>query len=209
MAIEPNDALVVIDMQNDFCPGGALAVSNGDEIVELINRLAPEFSVRVFTQDWHPACHTSFASNQTGKSPFETIELAYGAQVLWPDHCIQGTYGAKFHGLLNTDLADIVIRKGVRPEIDSYSAFFENDRQTPTGLEGYLRARNAKRVFCAGLATDYCVYFSAMDACRLGFEVIVLEDCCRAIDMEGSLDTAYAGMERAGIQRVPSASIIG
>ena len=192
-------ALIVIDIQNDFCPGGALAVPGGDEIVAPINAMLEEFPVRVFTQDWHPADHTSFASQHTGHAPMEMIEMPYGPQVLWPDHCVQGTEGAAFHPDLRTDPADLIIRKGFRREIDSYSAFFENDRTTPTGLEGYLRTRGVGAVTVAGLATDFCVNYSALDAARLGFRVTVIESLCRAIDLDGSLDAARAAMAEAGV----------
>lgn len=193
------DALIVIDVQNDFCPGGALAVEGGDEIVPGINRLIRDFPIRVFTQDWHPAGHSSFASSHPGKAPLEMVDMDYGPQVLWPDHCVQGTDGAAFHEDLMTDPADLILRKGFRPEIDSYSAFFENDHRTPTGLEGYLRSRGATRLTFVGLATDFCVGWSAMDAARLGFAVTVRLDLCRAIDADGSLDTALAGMRDAGV----------
>ncbi|MBV7380351.1 bifunctional nicotinamidase/pyrazinamidase [Maritimibacter dapengensis] len=193
------DALIVIDVQNDFCPGGALAVEGGDEIVPGINRLLRDVPIRVFTQDWHPAGHSSFASTQPGHEPFEMVEMDYGPQVLWPDHCIQGSDGAAFHEDLHTEPADLILRKGFRPEIDSYSAFFENDHETPTGLEGYLRARGATRLTLVGLATDYCVAWSALDAVRLGFETAVRADLCRAIDLDGTLATALADMRAEGI----------
>lgn len=195
-----NEALIVIDVQNDFCPGGALAVTGGDEIVAPINALLPEFPVRVLTQDWHPAGHSSFASSHTGKTPFETVEMPYGTQVLWPDHCVQGSEGAAFHRGLNSDLADLVIRKGFRPEIDSYSAFFENDHKTPTGLEGYLRTRGVDTVTLVGLATDFCVNYSALDAAACGFRVRVIESLTRAIDLDGSLAAARAGLQGAGVE---------
>lgn len=195
-----SEALIVIDIQNDFCPGGALAVPGGDEIVGPVNALMDDFRVRIFTQDWHPAGHSSFASSHPGKAPFEVIEMPYGPQVLWPDHCVIGSPGAAFHSALNVDAADMVIRKGFRPEIDSYSAFFENDHQTPTGLEGYLRTRGVNAVTLVGLATDFCVNYSAVDAARLGFEVTVIEELCRAIDLDGSLAAARAGMEKAGVR---------
>ncbi len=194
------EALIVIDVQNDFCPGGALAVAGGDEIVEGINALMGEFQVKVLTQDWHPADHGSFAVSHKGKAPFETVEMPYGTQVLWPVHCVQGTSGAAFHPALSSDPADLIIRKGFRPAIDSYSAFFENDRTTPTGLEGYLRTRGATKLTLAGLATDFCVAYSALDAARLGFEVTVVESLCRAIDLEGSLAAARAAMTEAGVR---------
>ena len=192
-------ALVVIDVQNDFCPGGALEVPDGDAVVEKINRLAGKFRVKVFTQDWHPADHASFAANHAGKQPFDTVDLSYGTQVLWPPHCVQGTQGAEFHAGLKTSEADVIVRKGFRAEIDSYSAFFENDRETPTGLDGYLRSRGVGKIFCAGLATDFCVRYSAVDAARLGFEVVLIEDACRAIDLDGSLGAAMKEMREFGV----------
>lgn len=196
------DALIVIDMQNDFCPGGALGVAGADQIVPGINRLLRRFPVRVFTQDWHPAGHSSFASSHPGHAPLETVEMPYGPQVLWPDHCLQGSDGAAFHENLETDPADMILRKGFRPEIDSYSAFFENDRTTPTGLEGYLRTRGATRLTFVGLATDFCVAWSALDAVRLGFEATVQLDLCRGIDAGGSLDTALEALRGAGVTLV-------
>ncbi|KPQ17943.1 MAG: nicotinamidase PcnA [Rhodobacteraceae bacterium HLUCCO18] len=191
-------ALLVIDVQNDFCPGGALAVPGGDEIVPGINALMAEFPAVILTQDWHPAGHSSFASQHPGKAPMEMTEMPYGPQVLWPDHCVQGSDGAAFHAHLDTDRADLIIRKGFRPGIDSYSAFFENDHTTPTGLEGYLRTRGISHLTMVGLATDFCVNFSAVDAARLGFTVEVRGDLSRAIDLNGSLDAAKAGMAEAG-----------
>ncbi len=181
------EALLVVDLQNDFCTGGALAVPGGEAVVPGINRLWGRYACSVLTQDWHPPGHASFASNHEGKQPFDTAMLDYGEQVLWPDHCIQGTTGAAFHPDLRTDGADLVLRKGFRPGIDSYSAFFENDRTTPTGLAGYLRERGVERVVLTGLATDFCVGFSALDALASGFETVVPEDLCRGIDLEGSL----------------------
>ena len=197
-----NEALIVIDVQNDFCPGGALAVDGGDQIVEHINALMADFQPVVVTQDWHPATHSSFASNQQGHAPFELIDLDYGPQVLWPDHCVQGTKGAEFHPGLDTTSADMIIRKGFRPAIDSYSAFFENDHKTATGLDGYLRDRGIDRLTLVGLATDFCVNYSATDAARLGYEVTVLEDACRAIDLDGSLGAARQAMKAAGVNLV-------
>jgi len=194
-----NEALIVIDVQNDFCPGGALAVEGGDEIVAPINALVEAYQVRVFTQDWHPAGHSSFASQHPGAEPLSMTQMPYGPQVLWPDHCIIGSEGAAFHPTLNTDAADLVIRKGFRREIDSYSVFFENDHETPTGLEGYLRTRGVDRVVLVGLATDFCVNYSAVDAAQLGFEVTVIESLTRAIDLDGSLATARTAMEKAGV----------
>jgi len=195
----PN-ALIVIDVQNDFCPGGALAVAGGDQIIPQINAMMGEFDATILTQDWHPQGHSSFASSHAGKAPFDMIDMPYGAQVLWPDHCVQGTGGADFHADLNTDAADMIIRKGYNPDIDSYSAFFENDHKTPTGLEGYLRTRGITTLTMVGLATDFCVHFSAVDAARLGFDVTVLEGACRAIDMDGSLAAARAAMQDAGVK---------
>ena len=195
-------ALIVIDVQNDFCPGGALAVDRGDEVVPEINRIVRNYPVRVFTQDWHTKGHGSFASAHPKRAPFEVIDMPYGPQVLWPDHCVQGTDGADFHEDLITETAQMVLRKGFRSEIDSYSAFFENDRTTATGLEGYLRGRGVERLTLAGLATDYCVAWSALDAARLGFGVTVRLDACRAIDLDGSLDKALAEMKAAGVKLV-------
>ena len=193
-------ALIVIDVQNDFCPGGALEVDDGDAIVAGINSLMPDFGAVVLTQDWHPAGHSSFASAHDGRSPYEMTEMPYGPQVLWPDHCIQGSLGAKFHTELQTDRADLIIRKGFNPAIDSYSAFFENDHETPTGLEGYLRTRGIERLTMVGLALDFCVNFSAVDAARLGFQVTVRGDLARAIDLDGSLAAARAGMAAEGVR---------
>ena len=194
-----NEALIVIDVQNDFCPGGALAVAGGDEIISRINGLMDDFATVVLTQDWHPADHSSFAANHPGAQPFTLIQMPYGPQVLWPVHCVQGTEGAEFHKALRTDPAQLVVRKGFRPEIDSYSAFFENDHVTPTGLEGYLRSRGVTAVTLVGLATDYCVAYSALDAARLGFKATVLEGATRAIDLNGSLADARAKMRAAGV----------
>ena len=193
-------ALIVIDIQNDFCPGGALAVAGGDAIIPRVNALMDDFPVRVLTQDWHPADHSSFAANHPGAEPFGLIDMPYGPQVLWPVHCVQGTQGAAFHAALRTDPADLVIRKGFRAAIDSYSAFFENDHETPTGLEGYLRTRGVTELTLVGLATDFCVAYSAIDAAKLGFAVTVLEGACRAIDLDGSLDKARADMRAAGVR---------
>ncbi len=195
----PTEALIVIDVQNDFCPGGALAVAEGDAIVPGINALMDGFPVVVLTQDWHPADHASFADNHPGAASFSMTEMPYGPQVLWPRHCVQGTGGAAFHPGLRTDLAQMILRKGFRPGIDSYSAFFENDRTTPTGLEGYLRSRGVEAVTLVGLATDYCVNYSALDAARLDFAVTVQADLCRAIDLDGSLAAALQGMQAAGV----------
>jgi nicotinamidase/pyrazinamidase len=200
--ISDDDILLVIDVQNDFCAGGALAVPDGDAVVPVINRLAEGFGHVVLTQDWHPQGHSSFAAMHPGKAPFESVTMPYGAQTLWPDHCIQGTKGAEFHPHLSTQRAELVIRKGFRPAIDSYSAFYENDRSTPTGLAGYLRERGFGRVFVAGLATDFCVNYSALDARRLGFDVVLIEAACRGIDLGGTLDAAWAAMAEAGVHRV-------
>lgn len=191
-------ALLVIDVQNDFCPGGALAVADGDDIVRGINAIMPEYDAVTLTQDWHPAGHSSFATTH-GADPMTLTQMPYGPQVLWPDHCIIGTNGAAFHSDLNVDAADMIIRKGYNPAIDSYSAFFENDHSTPTGLEGYLRTRGIDTLTLVGLATDFCVNYSAVDAAKLGFNVTVRMNLCRAIDFDGSLDAAIAGMTQAGV----------
>lgn len=191
-------ALIVIDVQNDFCPGGALAVPDGDTIVPGINALMGDFDAVILTQDWHPAGHSSFASSH-GAEPMTLTEMPYGPQVLWPDHCVQGTPGAAFHKDLMTNRADLIIRKGYNPAIDSYSAFFENDKTTPTGLEGYLRTRGIDTLTMVGLATDFCVNYSAVDAARLGFTVTARQDLCRAIDFDGSLTAALEGMAGAGV----------
>lgn len=192
-------ALVVIDVQNDFCPGGALAVAGGDEIVPIVNRMIAEFPHVILTQDWHPAGHSSFASSHDGMEPFQTIEMPYGPQTLWPDHCIQGTRGAHFHPDLVWTRGEIVIRKGFRKSIDSYSAFYENDHTTPTGLGGYLKERNLRAVTMVGLATDFCVAYSALDARKHGLDVTVRLEACRAIDLNGSLDVMLRKMEKAGV----------
>lgn len=193
------DALIVIDIQNDFCPGGALAVAEGDAIIPRVNALMGDFQTVVLTQDWHPADHASFAANHAGAAPFSLIQMPYGPQVLWPSHCVQGTDGAAFHPALRTDPAQLVIRKGFRAAIDSYSAFFENDHSTATGLDGYLRSRGVTRVTLVGLATDYCVAYSALDAAKLGFAATVLTGACRAIDLNGSLAEATDKMRAAGV----------
>lgn len=192
-------ALIVIDVQNDFCPGGALAVPGGDEIVAGINALMADADAVILTQDWHPAGHSSFASSHDGKAPYEMTDMPYGPQVLWPDHCVQGSLGAQFHAGLAQDRADLILRKGYNPAIDSYSAFFENDHKTPTGLEGYLRTRGIQKLTMVGLALDFCVNFSAVDAAKLGFDVTVRTDLCRAIDLDGSLAAAKEGMAAAGV----------
>jgi nicotinamidase/pyrazinamidase len=209
MQVTAQDVLVVVDVQNDFCLGGALAVPDGDAVIDVIHRVAPAFNHIVLTQDWHPAGHTSFASAHPGKRPFEQIELSYGMQILWPDHCVQGSKGAEFHPALNLPQADIILRKGFSPQIDSYSAFFENDRVTSTGLADYLRDQNVTRVFLAGLAYDYCVGFSALDARRLGFEAVILRDACRAINLDGSVARIEAEFEKAGVLLIDSAELAG
>jgi nicotinamidase/pyrazinamidase len=194
-----NEALIVIDVQSDFCPGGTLAVAGGDEIISQINGLMGDFPTVVLTQDWHPADHASFAANHPGAAPFSLITMPYGPQVLWPTHCVQGTKGAEFHAQLRTDPAQLIVRKGFRSGIDSYSAFFENDHSTATGLDGYLRSRGVTAVTLVGLATDYCVAYSALDAARLGFKATVLEGAARAIDLNGSLAEARDKMRAAGV----------
>ena len=193
------EALIIIDVQNDFCPGGALSVTGGDEIVGDINELMREFPTIVLTQDWHPAGHSSFASAHDGLAPFSLTDMPYGPQVLWPDHCLKGSRGAEFHQGLHTDSAQMIVRKGFNPAVDSYSAFFENDHITPTGLEGYLHTRGIKKLTMAGLALDFCVNFSAVDGAKLGFDVTVEIRLCRAIDMDGSLSDALVGMADAGV----------
>jgi nicotinamidase/pyrazinamidase len=195
-----NEALIVIDVQNDFCPNGALAVLDGDAIIGPINSMLPDFPARILTQDWHPIAHSSFASSYDGRSPYDLIDMPYGSQILWPDHCIQSTYGSAFHKGLETDAADMIIRKGFRPHIDSYSAFFENDKTTSTGLEGYLHTRGLDTITIVGLATDFCVAYSALDAARLGFKVTVDITACRGIDLNGSLDAALTQMRAAGVK---------
>ena len=192
-------ALIIIDVQNDFCPGGALAVPGGDEIVPGINALMRDFDHVILTQDWHPAGHSSFASSHSGKAPYDMVEMPYGPQVLWPDHCVQGSAGAAFHADLDTDRAALIQRKGMNPAIDSYSAFFENDQTTPTGLDGALRSLGITHLTMVGLATDFCVAYSTLDAARLGFDVTVRTDLCRAIDLDGSLDKALSDMRAKGI----------
>ncbi len=195
-------ALLVVDVQNDFCPGGALAVDKGDEILPAINRLIDESEHVILTQDWHPAGHSSFATSHPGKKPFDTIHMPYGPQTLWPDHCVQGTHGADFHPDLQWTRAQMLIRKGFRIGVDSYSALFENDHQTPTGLAGYLRERNIGSLTLAGLATDFCVAFSALDAVSHGFQVRVRLDACRGIDIGGSMNTMLEKMQKAGVELI-------
>ena len=198
----PENVLLVVDVQNDFMPGGALAVPHGNEIVPVVNRLADAFEHVVLTQDWHPRDHSSFAANHKGRQPFETIGLPYGEQVLWPVHCVQGTTGAALHAGLHVPHARLVIRKGYRRDVDSYSAFVEADRKTPTGLTGYLREQGVSRLWCCGLATDYCVAWSALDARAARFEVVMIEDACRAIDLDGSLARAQQQLDAAGVVRM-------
>ncbi len=208
MPPQPHDALLVIDVQRDFLPGGALAVPDGDAVVPVINQLAPHFDHVLLTQDWHPANHISFAANHAGAAPYETIDLPYGKQVLWPTHCVQGSAGADFAPGLTMPHAELVIRKGFRRNVDSYSAFQEADRQTPTGLAGYLRERGLTRLFLCGLATDFCVAWSALDARTSGFDVWVIEDACRAIDLDESLARAWRDMEQAGVLRVSKEAVL-
>jgi len=199
MKSDNRDVLLIVDVQNDFCPGGALAVPQGDEIVPLVNKIAAGFAHIVVTQDWHPAGHLSFASAHPGRHPFETVELPYGTQVLWPDHCVQGTPGAEFHPDLDVPHAELVLRKGFVATIDSYSALRENDRKTPTGLASYLRERGLARITMVGIATDYCVLYSALDAREAGFEVTVETRACRGLDVDGSLQRALTAMSNAGV----------
>lgn len=207
MNITAHDVLLVVDVQNDFCPGGALAVPGGDEVIAPIHRIAPRFHHIILTQDWHSADHASFAAAHPGKQPFESIEMPYGEQTLWPIHCVQGSRGAEFHPSLHLPQAELILRKGYRRDVDSYSAFFENDRSTATGLAGYLRERELSRVFLAGLAYDYCVTYSAMDARRLGFPVVVLRDACRAIALNDSVARAEAEFAEAGVVAIDSSEI--
>jgi nicotinamidase/pyrazinamidase len=207
LKIGGRDVLVVVDVQNCFIPGGSLAVKEGDQIVPLINRIAKQFQHVVITQDWHTADHISFASQHAGKKPFETVKLAYGSQVLWPDHCVQGTEGAALHKDLSIPHAELIIRKGYRKDVDSYSAFLEADKKTQTGLGGYLKQRGLKRIYFTGLATDFCVAWSALDARKQGFEALVIEDACRGIDVQGSLAKAWADMKAAGVKRIQSTDL--
>jgi nicotinamidase/pyrazinamidase len=201
-AIRDSDVLVVVDIQNDFCPRGALAVPRGDEVVPIVNQLAENFKNVVLSQDWHPPGHLSFASSHPGHSPYETIKGAYGPQILWPDHCVQGTPGAVFHDALRIPHAGLILRKGIHRSIDSYSTFYENDRTTPTGLTGYLRDRGITRVFLAGLALDFCVRYSAEDAIRERFVVVVIEDACRGIDVQGSVVATRTSFAALGVTRI-------
>lgn len=207
MRLSTQDVLLVVDVQNDFCPGGQLAVAGGDSIIEPIHRIASRFEHIVLTQDWHPANHTSFAANHPGKEPYQSIQLNYGEQTLWPVHCVQGTRGAEFHPALRLPQAELILRKGFDPDIDSYSTFFENDRVTPTGLASYLRERGLQRVFLAGLAYDYCVAYSALDARRLDLPVVVVRDACRAIDLNGSVARMEAEFAKAGVTVVETAAV--
>jgi nicotinamidase/pyrazinamidase len=208
MQVGAEDVLIVVDVQNDFCPGGALAVPEGDAVIEPIHRLAAKFEHVVLTQDWHPARHASFAAAHPGRKPFDTVELASGAQTLWPAHCVQGSWGAEFHAALDLPQAELIVRKGFRREVDSYSAFFENDRRTPTGLAGYLGERKLTRAFFAGLAYDFCVGYSALDARRLGIAALVVRDACRAIDLRGSATAIEAEFKRAGVVVMESAEVL-
>jgi nicotinamidase/pyrazinamidase len=207
LQIGASDVLIVIDVQNDFCPGGALAVAEGDAVLSPIHRIAPHFQHIILTQDWHPPDHFSFASAHPGKRLFDQIEASYGAQTLWPQHCVQGTKGAEFHPELKLPQAELILRKGFRREIDSYSAFFENDRTTATGLAGYLRERGLTRVFFAGLAYDYCVGYSALDAGRLGFPAVIVRDACRAIDLNGSVVAVESEFARTGVMLLGSTEL--
>lgn len=208
MTIHPTDALLLIDLQPDFMPGGALAVAGGDAILPLINELAAKFDHVLLTQDWHPAEHISFASTHAGRQPYESIAAPYGLQTLWPDHCLQHTAGAALHDALDVPHAELILRKGFRRDIDSYSAFLENDHATPTGLAGYLRERGLQRLFLAGLAYDFCVRFSAEDGVRLGFECLVIEDATRAVGLPGSVDATHASFAALNIPRLTSATIL-
>jgi nicotinamidase/pyrazinamidase len=207
LPLDPNDqrsVLIVVDAQNGFMPGGGLPVPHGDELVPVINRIGQRFGNVVLTQDWHPAGHTSFASSHPGKTPYEVITMPYGPQVLWPDHCVQGTHDAALHNDLHLPHAQLIIRKGFHPQVDSYSAFMEADRATTTGLAAYLQARGLRKAYICGLATDFCVAWTALDACAAGVEAVVIEDACRAIDLNGSLTKAWQTMLAAGVQRVQS-----
>jgi len=206
-SVGASDVLIVVDVQNDFCPGGNLAVPRGDEVILLINRLGSLFANVILTQDWHPSNHLSFASQHTGRRPYESVTLSYGSQVLWPDHCVQGTVGAAFHHSLDIVHAALVLRKGTHRDVDSYSTFYENDRRTSTGLAGYLRERGMKRVFLAGLAFDFCVRYSAEDADNAGFDVVVVDDACRGIDVGGSMASTRASLAARNIPCVRSDAI--
>lgn len=201
-------ALIVVDVQNGFTPGGNLAVAKADQIIPIINQLAKKFEHIVLTQDWHPEQHISFADNHDNKVPFETIELPYGIQVLWPKHCVQGTHDAEFHPDLDVPTAQLIIRKGFHADIDSYSAFMEADRKTPTGLKGYLTEHQIDTVYIVGIATDFCVAWTALDAAQMGFKTYVIEDACKAIDLDGSLQSAWQSMLEQGIERIQSTTIL-
>jgi nicotinamidase/pyrazinamidase len=206
--VSPSAAFLVIDLQNDFCPGGNLAVPEGDQIVDVVNALMPRFRTVVATKDWHPAGHISFSSTHEGTAVFDTVEVSYGEQILWPDHCIQGSRGAELHPDLDQRYLDCILHKGVRQELDSYSAFFENDQTTPTGLDGYLRSLGCRTVYLAGLATDVCVMYSALDAVRLGYPVVLVRDASRGVNVpEGSLDSALDSLSAAGVRIVTSQEI--
>lgn len=207
ITLAPADALLIIDVQNDFCPGGALAVQAGDQVVPIINRLAQSFEHVILTQDWHPTGHISFASSHPGTQPFTTTEVAYGTQTLWPDHCLQGTHGADLHPGLDIPHAELILRKGFRREIDSYSAFLEDDHTTPTGLASYLRERRLKRLFLCGLAYDFCVRFSAVDGTAAGFECLVIEDAARAVGLPGSVEDTNTTFANKGIQQINSIAL--
>jgi nicotinamidase/pyrazinamidase len=207
MEITSQDLLVVVDVQNDFCPGGVLPVPGGDQVIDIIHQAANEFQHVILTQDWHPRGHASFASTHPGYRPLQVVKAAYGDQTLWPDHCVQGTPGAEFHPLLSLPKAELILRKGYRAEVDSYSAFFENDRITPTGLAGYLLDRGLKRAFFAGLAYDFCVGFSALDATRLGFAAVILLDACRAIDVGDSVSSIEGELRAAGVSLTTSVGL--
>lgn len=201
-------ALLIVDVQNDFCPSGALEVPGGDTIIPVINKLSATFDAVIQTQDWHPGGHSSFASTHEGKDPFETVEMSYGSQVLWPDHCVQGSEGADFHPDLQTDRSQLIIRKGFRKDIDSYSAFFENDDTTSTGLTGYLRERDIDTLYAVGLATDFCVKWSVLDGIKEGFDLYVVEDAVKGIDIEGSVEQAWSEMLDAGAEKVSSEDLL-
>jgi nicotinamidase/pyrazinamidase len=207
MRMTPQDVLLVVDVQNDFCPGGALPVPNGDEVIGPIHRIAPCFEHIVLTQDWHPISHVSFAANHPGMLPYRSIQVSYGPQALWPVHCVQGSPGARFHSSLQLPRAELILRKGFHPAIDSYSAFFENDHITPTGLASYLRERGLKRVFITGLAYDYCVASSALDARRLSLPAVVIRDACRPINLDGSVERVDAEFEKAGVTVIESGEL--
>lgn len=202
------NALLIIDVQNDFCPAGALEVPDGDAVVPVTNQLSKNFDVVIQTQDWHPEGHSSFASSHPEKNPFDTIEMPYGEQVLWPDHCVQGSEGADFHPKLDTQNTQLVVRKGFRKSIDSYSAFYENDNSTTTGLAGYLRERDIDTIYAVGLATDFCVKWSVIDGLKEGFEVFVVEDAVKGIDIEGSVEKAWEEMKRAGARQITSSNLL-